>query len=81
MRMRYPSVAEAARQVLQEVEAENLIKTAEEQVLAGTLHPRVQTEVGQGLMKLAEHCRKINVENPEVTYNDLREFMAACDAE
>jgi len=81
MRVRYPSVAEAAQQVLREVEADSLIKTAERQVLEGTLHPRVQTEVAQGLLKLAEHCRKINIDNPEVTYNDLRAFMATCNAE
>jgi hypothetical protein len=81
MRVRYPSVAEMAQQVLREVEADDRIKTAERQVLAGTLHPRVQTATAQGLVKLAEHCRKIDINNPEVTYNDLRAFMAACDAE
>lgn len=80
MRMTYPSVSEAASQILREVTAEEQIKTAERQVLAGIMRPRVQTEIGQELMKLAAQCRDMP-NNPEVSYDDLRNFVAQVNAE
>lgn len=79
MRMKYPSVSEAASQILREVAAEEQIKTAERQVLRGTMQPRVRTDVGQELMKLAAQCRDMT-ENPEVSYDDLRNFVAQVNA-
>lgn len=78
MRMRYPSVSEAAQQVLREIEAEEQIKTAERQILRGA-SPGVATEEAQGLMKLAEELRQVDVDNPEVSYADLHNFMARCN--
>lgn len=80
MRMKYPSVSEAADQILREVAAEEQIKTAERQVLQGVLQPRVRTPIGHELMKLAEQCRGMS-ENPEVSYDDLRNFVAQVNAE
>lgn len=79
MRMKYPSISDAAGQILRDVAAEEQIKTAERQVLQGVLQPRVRTDVGRELMKLAAQCRAIT-ENPEVSYDDLRNFVAQVNA-
>lgn len=78
-RFKMDSVRETAAQILREVEAEGRIKTAEQQILRGTLHPRVSTDIGAQLTKLAADCRTMS-ENPEVSYEDLRNFVAQVDA-
>ncbi len=79
MRMKYPSISETAEQILRDIAAEEQIKTAELQVLRGTLQPRVRTDVGRELMKLASQCRNMT-ENPEVSYEDLENFVAKVNA-
>jgi len=76
-RTHYPSVTDAATEILREVQAERLIKTAERQVLRQVEAPR--TEVGEGLLKLAAAMRDVDGDNPEVTYADLHNFMAQCN--
>ncbi len=78
-KIQYPSVSEAAAQILRDVEAEQTIKTAEQQILRETIHGP-QTEVAQGLNKLASALRGVNVDDPEVTYGDLQDFMKAANA-
>lgn len=77
-REQLPSVQDIARQVLREVEAENRIKVAEQQILRGVLSPRTKTELGHDLMKLASACARID-EEPGVTTNDLLDFVARCN--
>ena len=74
---RYPSVKDAAAEILREVQAERLIKTAERQVLRQVEAP--QSDIGEGLLKLATTMRNVDVDNPEVTYADLHDFMAQCN--
>lgn len=76
-RMRYPSVKDAAAEILREVQAERLIKTAEQRILQQAESPR--TEIGDGLVKLAAAIREIDIDNPEVSYADLHNFMAQCN--
>jgi len=76
-RATYPSVKNAALEILREVEAERMIKTAERQVLRNIDQP--QTDLGMGLMKLATDLRQVDLDNPEVTYADLHRFMTACN--
>jgi hypothetical protein len=79
-RAQYPSISEIAQQVLREVKAEDQIKTAERQILRDVLHPQVKTDIGVDLMKLAERCRNYDDEDPEITVEDLHNFMAKCNA-
>jgi len=76
-RTNYPSVKDAAAEILREVHAEQLIKTAERQALRDVDSPR--SDIGQGLTKLAAELRNIDTDNPEVTYGDLHNFMAQCN--
>lgn len=76
-RTRYPSVKDAAAEILREVQAERMIKQAEHQVLRQIEAPR--TDVGDDLTKLAAALRRVDVDNPEVTYADLHNFMAQCN--
>ena len=76
-RVNYPSVKDAAAEILREVHAERLVKTAEQQILRQVEAPR--TEVSNGLCKLAAAMRDLEVDNPEVTYADLHNFMAQCN--
>ena len=78
-RIAYPSVSEAAAQILREVEAEQTIKTAEQQILQETIDGS-QTELAQDLNKLAHALRDVDVDNPEVTYGDLQDFVKAANA-
>lgn len=78
-RVQMPSVSEAAAQILREVEAEQRIKTAEVQILRGAQRP-LTTNDAKLLMKLAETCRSIDTDNPEVDYEDLHNFMATVNA-
>lgn len=76
-RLRTPSVKEAADEILREVAAERMIKTAERQLLHDVENPR--TDVGAGLLKLASQLRDTDVENPEITYDDLHQFVVKCN--
>jgi hypothetical protein len=78
-RANIPSVSETAAQILREVEAEQTIKTAEQQILRETING-TQTEVAQDLNKLAHALRDVNVDDPEVTYGDLQNFIKAANA-
>lgn len=78
-RVQMPSVSEAAAQILREVEAEQRIKTAEVQILRGSQRP-LTTDDAKLLMKLAESCRDIDTNDPEVDYADLQHFMAQVNA-
>lgn len=78
-RFQMDSVKETAAQILREVEAENRIKTAETQILRNYAQPRVNTDLGQELVKIAAQCRQFN-DDPEVSYDDLRNFVAQVDA-
>lgn len=80
MRTQYPSITEATQQILREVEAENRVKTAEQQILRQTLAPQVRTEEAHEIMKLAAACRDIDESNPDVSYGDLQTFMAQVNA-
>ena len=72
-RMTYPSVKDVAGEILREVQAEQQIKTAEAQVLRGTLSPAPQeTDLSVDLRKLAHDCRQ---QNDDITFGDLQEFM------
>lgn len=75
-----PSVKDVAAQVLRSVEAEGQIKQAERQLLRGALNPKTKTDLGFALMKLASQCRSIDDEDPEVTHQDLINFMGQCHA-
>lgn len=79
-RVQMPSVSEAAAQILRDVEAEQRIKTAEVQILRGASTRPLTSADAQQLMKLAETCRDINIDDPEVDYDDLRNFMAQVNA-
>jgi hypothetical protein len=79
-RVKMPSVSEAAAQILREVEAEQRIKTAEVQLLHGVKNTQLTSEEARDLIKLANECRKINIEDPEVTYDDLHNFMTTINA-
>lgn len=77
-RIQYPSVSEAAQQILREIEAEEQIKTAEQLILRNAEQP-VHIEMAHDIIKLAEQCRCINVDNPVITYDDLYSFMRQCN--
>ena len=76
-RTHYPSVKDAAAEILREVHAERLVKTAERQILRQVEAP--QSEVGEGLLKLAAALHTVDADNPEVSYADLHNFMAQCN--
>jgi hypothetical protein len=78
-KVKYPSVSEAAAQILRDVEAERTVKTAELQILRETIDGP-KTEVAQGLNKLASALRGVNVDDPEVNYTDLQNFIKAANA-
>lgn len=79
-RVKMPSVSEAAAQILRDVEAEQRIKTAEVQLLHGVKNAQITSEEARDLIKLANECRKINIEDPEVTYDDLHNFVTTANA-
>lgn len=79
MNIKYPSVSETAQQVLRDIEAEEQIKTAELQILRN-VSSGVTVEEARDLVKLAQRCRQVNTDNPEISYDDLRNFMAQCNA-
>jgi len=79
-RVKMPSVSEAAAQILREVEAEQRIKTAEVQLLHGVKHAQLSSEEARELIKLADTCRQFNIEDPEVTYDDLHNFVTTANA-
>ena len=78
-RTELPSVKETARQILREVEAENQIKTAEQQILRGVLQSKCATDIGFDLTKVAARLRTIDDQNPEISYTDLNDFMGRCN--
>ena len=80
MRVRYPRISDAVDQVLREVDAEDRIKTAEQQLLRESISPRSRTKVASDLKKLAASCRTLDENNPEVSYQDLHNFMAQVNA-
>lgn len=73
------SIKETAQQVLRDVEAENQIKTAEQQILRGVLQSKCSTDVGYDLTKIAAQLRHIDDQNPEVSYTDLMNFVGQCN--
>jgi hypothetical protein len=75
-RIKYPSIKDAAAEVLRTVVAEGMIKTAERQLLHDVEHP--QSDVTAGLRKLAATLRTVDDE-PEVTYEDLHNFVMRCN--
>ena len=79
-RMQYPSIEETVEQILGEVRAEERIKTAEHQLLREAIRPQSRTKVASDLKKLAACCRLADDDNPEVTYQDLHNFMAQVNA-
>jgi len=79
MKTKLSSIKETAQQVLRDVEAENQIKTAEQQILRGVLQSKCSTDVGYDLTKVAAQLRRIDDENPEVSYTDLENFMGQCN--
>jgi hypothetical protein len=74
-RINYPSIKDAAAEVLRDVASEGLVKEAERQLLADAERP--PTETGLGLRKLAADLRELS-DDPQITYGDLRDFMARC---
>lgn len=77
--VRYPSVKDAAAQILRTVEAEQQIKTAEQQLLRDAIAVP-ETELAHGLTKVAEELRSIDIDNPEVTEADLHGFIQKVNA-
>lgn len=76
MAIRYPSIQEIANEVLREIDAEEQIKTAERQALRAASKPQIQSDLAKDLQKVAAMCRTAEVENPTVTWEDLKQFMA-----
>jgi hypothetical protein len=74
--MRYPSIKEITADALRVVAAEDRVKTAEAQILRGTLTPPPppRTELSTELHKLAAECRE---QPDDVTYADLKDFFNA----
>jgi hypothetical protein len=68
------SIGNLAEQVLNEVKSDKLVKLAQYKVLKeAQVKPRMRTEVGQALMKLAEELRNA----PEdITMGDLEDFLS-----
>lgn len=79
MKVKYPSINEAVAQIMQEIRAEEQIKTAEKQILQGVLNPRFASDIGHYFMKLGEQCRNL-ADNPEASYDDLRNFVEQVNA-
>lgn len=75
----YPSVSEAAAQILREVEAEEQIKVAEQQILRDSVNVP-ETDMAQALTKIAQELRSIDIDNPEVTTFDLHGFIQKVNA-
>ena len=76
-RMEYPSISEIADQVVREVRAEDQVKTAEVQILRGTMTPALpETDLGADLRKLAADCR---THSEDITIEDLQEFLCHAD--
>jgi len=78
-RMTYPSIQDMTAQILREVNAEQQIKTAEQQLLRHALNPVVHTEIAQQLTKLASACRHLS-DTPDVSYAELHQFIVQTDA-
>jgi nitrogenase subunit NifH len=72
-RTNVPSIKDIASQVLREVRAEDQVKTAEVQILRGTITPApAETELAKDLRKLAHECRQ---QSDDITLADLQEFL------
>jgi len=76
MAIRYPSIREIAEQVLREVDAEEQIKTAERHAVRDAAAPKVHSDLAKDLQKVAALCRSAADEDPVVTVDDLKQFMA-----
>lgn len=74
-RIKYPSIKDAAAEVLRTVAAEGLVKTAERQLLQAAVQP--SSDITDGLRKLAAELRDVN-DDPEITYADLQAFVTRC---
>jgi nitrogenase subunit NifH len=73
-RTTYPSIKDIASQVLRDVHAEHQVKTAETQILRGTVKPALpETELAADLRKLAHECRQ---QSDDITITDLQEFLS-----
>jgi hypothetical protein len=76
-RTNVPSIKDIASQVLREVRAEDQVKTAEVQILRGTLAPApAETVLAGDLRKLAHECRQ---QSDDITLADLQEFLGNAD--
>lgn len=74
----YPTLSEMAESILNDVRAENTIKTAEAQVLTASLTPekvKASSELTEGMYKLANLLR--NTPETGLTYNDVWEYIDA----
>lgn len=74
-RIEYPSIKDAAAEVLRTVAAEGMIKHAERQLLHAAIQP--SSDVTDGLRKLATELRDVD-DDPEITYADLHAFVTRC---
>lgn len=69
----YPPIADIAAQVIRDVQADRMIKTAETQVLRSTTRGVLpETELSANLRKLAHDCRQ---QSDDITVADLQEFL------
>jgi hypothetical protein len=50
------------------------------QLLHGVKNAQLTSEEARDLIKLADACRTINIEDPEVTYDDLHNFVTTANA-
>jgi hypothetical protein len=75
-RIEYPSIKDAAAEVLRDVAAERLVKEAEQRLLRTAECP--PTELGEDLCKLAAALRQVDDDNPQITYGDLQNFVTRC---
>lgn len=74
----YPSIQDITRSVLQEVEAEQRVKTAAAQTAMNGTEEMCQTTLGRDLQKLAAACR-LEAQRPvHVTINDVQGFIERC---
>ena len=73
------TVSDLASEVLRHVEAEEMVKTAERQLLQAAMAPTT-SEVAGELLKLATACRN-SVDDSILTRDDINAFMKrACHA-
>lgn len=74
----YPTLSEMAESILNDVRAENTIKTAEAQVLTASLAPekvKASSELTESMYKLANLLR--STPTAGLTYNDVWEYIDA----